>query len=93
MPIRWNALQVWKSLEEIEELVSKADVFLNEAKGKAREATRIPNLPSYIFGPLTFLIHNLETTKTHVAISRIQQRIPKDALEKEEQRAAQLTLE
>jgi len=94
MPIRWNALQLSRAMDDVEDLVNRAQTFLDEARDKAMEATRIPNLPNYMLDHLTGFIYNLERTKTiKSAISRVRQHIPKDVLEKEEQKNAQLTLE
>ena len=93
MPIRWNALQLSRAMDDVEDLVNRAQTFLDEARDKAMEATRIPNLPNHMLDHLTGLIYNLERTKTiKSAISRVLQHIPKDVLE-EEQNDAQLTLE
>ena len=93
MPVRWNALQLSRAMDDVEDLVNRAQTFLDEARDKAMEATRIPNLPNYMLDYLTGLIYNLERTKTiKSAISWVQQHIPKDVLE-ERQKNAQLTLE
>lgn len=41
MPIKWSALEVAEAMDEVEELVSKAEPFLADAEARVGKATGI----------------------------------------------------
>jgi hypothetical protein len=84
MAIRWSALQLATSLDEVEALVSQAEPFIAEAKQKANEARAIPNLPQYMNSSLVRLIYSIERIKAvRLDIDSVRRDIPADALELE----------
>jgi len=90
MPIKWSALQVSQAMDEVEHQLSLAEVFLDEAKAKAREARNMANIPAYLDDRLIRLIAEIERIDyTKVAINSVRQAIPKGAIQAEqEQRKA-----
>jgi len=53
MAIRWSAVKVSEAMDEVEAQISLADQFFIEARKKANEARKIPNLPQYRVGSTT----------------------------------------
>ena len=85
MPIRWSAVKVSETADEIEELVNSVRSTLWRIREKAEELRRIPNLPGYIDQPTAYLTVKVDNFNTYMKgyIERIRDRIPKDALEDE----------
>lgn len=82
MPIKWNALEVSEAMDEVEELVSKADPFLADAEARVRKATGIAKLPQYIdqrLHRLIFTIQGRQNIKN--SITGVRESIPDGALE------------
>lgn len=48
MPIRWSALKVSQSLDEIQRLLHEAEIPLRECQAKASETADLPNLAGYM---------------------------------------------
>jgi len=93
MPIRWSALEVSEAMDEVEELVSKAEPFLAEAEAKVRKATGIINLPQYMsqrLHRLIFTIQHRQNIKT--SITGIRDSIPEGAIETDRQAKRQQSL-
>jgi hypothetical protein len=84
MPIKWSALEVSQALDAVEHQLNLAEVFLDEAKAKAREARNIASLPSYMDGRLVQLITEIERLDyAKRAIDSVRKAIPKGAIETE----------
>lgn len=93
MPIRWSALEVSEAMDEVEELVKKAEPFLADAEARAGKATGIRNLPEYMgqrLHRLIFTIQYRENIKTSIA--RIRESIPEGAIETDRQARRQQSL-
>ena len=87
MPIKWSGVKVSEAADEVEAQVLLADQFIAEAKAKAREAKKIPNLPQYIeqrFDRLIDQLNRMEDIKG--AIKSIRGDIPDGAIEAEQER-------
>ena len=87
MPIKWSAVKVSEAMDEVQQQLDLAESFLAEAEEKAREATRIPNLPDYMaqrLGRLIFTVEHREAMKS--AIESVLQAIPEGAIEAERER-------
>jgi hypothetical protein len=90
MPIKWSALQVSQAMDEVEHQLSLADAFLDEAKGKAKEARNIASLPSYLDDRLVRLITEIERLDhVKMAIDSVRKSIPEGAIEAERNRQKQ----
>ena len=90
MPIKWSALQVSQAMDEVEHQLSLAEVFLDEAKAKAKEARNIANLPAYVDDRLVRLITEIERIDhVKVAIKSVRNAIPEGAIEAERNRQKQ----
>ena len=85
MPIRWSAVKVSETADEIEELVNSVRSTLWQIREKAEELRRIPNLPGYIDQPTAYLTVKVDNFNTYLKgyIQRIRDHIPKEALEEE----------
>ena len=84
MPIKWSAVKVSEGMDEVEAQVTLADQFITEAKAKAEEAKKIPNLPQYIEQRIDRLIDQLERMENiKTAIESVRQDIPEGAVEAE----------
>ena len=93
MPIRWSALEVAEAMDEVEELVSKADPFLAAAEARVRKATGIAKLPEYMdqrLHRLIFTIQHRQNIKT--SITGIRESIPEGAIEHDRQARKQQSL-
>jgi hypothetical protein len=84
MPIKWSALQVNQAMDEVGHQLNLAEVFLAEAKTKAREARNTANLPAYVDDRLVRLITEIERID-HIkaAIKSVRSAIPEGAIEAE----------
>ena len=84
MPIKWSALQVSQTMDEVEHQLNLADVFFDEAKAKVREASNIADLPSYMDDRLVRLITEIERLGyVKAAIKSVRKAIPEGAIEAE----------
>jgi len=84
MPIKWSAIKVSEAMDEVKHQVILADQFITEAKDKAREAKKIPNLPQYMEQRLNRLIDQLERMEyIKGAITSVREDIPDGAIEAE----------
>jgi len=84
MPIKCSATKVSEAADEVEAQVILADQFITEAKAKAREAKKIPNLPQYIeqrFSRLIDQLNRIDYIKE--AIKSVRNDIPDGAIEAE----------
>ena len=87
MPIKWSAVKVSEAADEVEAQVILADQFIAEAKAKAREAKRIPNIPQYMEQRFNRLIDQLDRMDyIKEAIESIRKDIPDGAIEAEQER-------
>ena len=87
MPIKWSAVKVSETMDEVEHQVLLADAFIAEAKEKAREAKKIANLPQYMEQRLNRLIDQLNRMEyIKGAIESIRKDIPDGAIEEERER-------
>jgi len=88
MAIKWSALKVSQAMDEVERQVTLAEDFIAQAKAKAEEARKIPNLPQYMDARLISLIGQLERMEqVKSAIESIRNDIPQEALEEEQKRS------
>jgi len=93
MPIRWSALEVAEAMDEVEELVSKAEPFLTDAEARVRKATGIRNLPEYMSQRLHRLIFTIEYRQNiKTSMARIRESIPEGAIEADRQARRQQSL-
>jgi len=84
MPIRWSAVKVSEAMDEVEAQISLADQFFVEARKKANEARKIPNLPQYIDHRLIGLISEIERIdRIKDRIQSVRKDIPDGAIEAE----------
>ena len=84
MPIRWSTLKVSEAMDEVEHQVILADGFIAEAKAKATEARKIPNLPGYLDDRLVRLITQIERIdNVKDAIKAVRKAMPEGAIEAE----------
>jgi len=89
MAIKWSAVRVSEAMDEVEHQVTLADDFIAQAKVKAEEARKIPNLPQYMDTRLISLIGQLERMENvKRAIESIRNDIPQEALEEERRLAS-----
>ena len=88
MPIRWSAIKVSQSLDEIEEIVKEAEPIFQKAREKAKEACQVPNLPEYMSQPIGGLEWGLkeDLLRIYSDIKRIRKYIPEEALAREQKR-------
>ena len=87
MPIKWSAVRVCQAMDDVENQLSLAEAFLAEAKIKASEARKIPDIPGYITQRLVSLIAEIERIdKTREAIAQVRKSIPQGAIELEKAR-------
>ncbi|MBA7605695.1 hypothetical protein ES703_12829 [subsurface metagenome] len=84
MPIKWSAIKVSEAMDEVEAQVILADQFITEAKVKAREAKKIPNLPQYMEQRFNRVIDQLDRIDSiKEAIKAVRRDIPEGAIEAE----------
>ena len=87
MPIKWSAVRVSQAMDDVENQLSLAEAFLTEARMKASEARKIPDIPQYISQRLVSLIAEIERIdKTREAIAQVRKSIPEGAIEAEKAR-------
>ena len=87
MPIKWSAIKVSEAMDEVEHQVILADQFIAEAKMKAREATKIANLPQYMEQRINRVIDHLDRMENiKGAIKSVRKDIPDGAIEAERER-------
>lgn len=90
MPIKWSAVQVSLAVDEVEHQLSLAEMFLDEAKAKAREARNIANLPAYMDDRLLRLITEIERLDyVRAAIKSVRSSIPEWSIKAEPNRQKQ----
>jgi len=83
--IKWSAVSVSKAMDKVEQQVTLAEPFLDEAKARAREARGIPNLPDYMNDRFIRLIGQIERIDTiKSAIESARNAIPDGAIEEEQ---------
>ena len=88
MPIKWSPLKVSQAMDEMEHQVCLAEGFINEAKARAEEARKIPNLPQYMETRLISLINHIERlNRINYAIEAIRRDIPEQDLAEEQKLA------
>ena len=84
MAIKWSAVKVSEAMDEVEAHVVLADQFIAEAKAKAVEAKKIPNLPEYMEQRLDRLIGDIDRLEyIKGAIKAVRDNIPDGAIEAE----------
>jgi hypothetical protein len=85
MPIKWSAVRVSETVDEIEELTKSMGATLWQMREKAQELRLIPNLPGYIDQPTATMTFKVDNFNGYLKgyIERIRNLIPKDALEDE----------
>ena len=84
MPIKWSAVKVSETMDEVEHQVSLAEAFLTEAKTKTTGARSIANLPQYVDDRLIRVISQIERIdNVKDAITSIRKSIPDGAIEEE----------
>ena len=87
MPIKWSAVKVSEAMDEVQQQLNLAESFLAEAEEKAREATRITNLPDYMHQRLSRLIFTVERREDmKAAIESVRNNLPDGAIEAERER-------
>ena len=86
MPIKWSAVKVSQACDDVEAQLTLAEQFFAEAKKKAEEARKLPNLPQYIDQKLAGLGCELglriESLKNRVG--SIRKQIPTEVIEAEQ---------
>ena len=88
MAIKWSAVSVSEAIDKVEQQVTLAEPFLDEAKARAREARGIPNLPDYMDGRLVSLISQIERIDdVKRAIESTRNAIPDGAIDAERKSA------
>jgi hypothetical protein len=93
MPIKWSALEVSEAMDEVEEMVRKAEPFLAEAEARVGKATGIMNLPQYMSQRLQRLIYTIQYRQNILnSIATIRDNIPKGAVAGERQAGRQQSL-
>jgi len=86
--IKWSAVKVSEAIDKVEQQVTLAEPFLDEAKARAREARGIPNLPDYMDGRLVSLISQIERIDyIKSAMESARKAIPDGAIEEEQKNA------
>jgi hypothetical protein len=85
MPIKWSALKVAESLDELEAIVKEAEPILKRGEAKAMEAVKLPSLPEYMAEKLKGFAGEADYTLIRLRnqLSRARQSIPKEDLAKE----------
>jgi len=85
VPIRWSAVKVSETVDEVEELMKSMGATLWQIREKAQELRRIPNLPGYIDQPTVTMTSKVDNFNSYMKgyIERIRNLIPKEALEGE----------
>jgi len=85
MPIRWSAVKVSETVNEIEELTKSMGATLWQIHEKAQELRQTPNLPGYIDQPTATMTFKVDNFNSYMKgyIQCIRDHIPKDALEEE----------
>ena len=85
MPIKWSAVKVSETVDEIEELTKSIGATLWQIREKAEELRRIPSLPAYIDQPTASMTNKVDNFNNYLKgyIERIRNLIPKEALEEE----------
>jgi len=87
--IKWSPLRVSQAMDEVERQIALAEGFISEAKARAEEARKIPNLPQYMDTRLISLINHIERlNRINYAIEAIRRDIPEQDLA-DEQKLAQ----
>jgi len=87
MPIKWSAVKVSKTMDEVETQVMLADQFIAEARVKAETARKIADLPQYLDQRLTRLISDIERIdNVKNSIESVRKSIPDGAIEAESER-------
>ena len=87
MPIKWSAVKVSEAMDEVESQVTLADSFFAEAKTRAEEAKKIPDLPQYMEQRIQTLIWDIERiNQVKDKIEGVRKDIPDGAIEEEQGR-------
>ena len=85
MAIKWSAVKVSEAIDKVEQQVTLAEPFLDEAKARVTEARGIPNLPDYMDSRLVSLISQIERIdNVKRAIESARDAIPDGAIEEEQ---------
>lgn len=87
MPIKWSAVAVQKSMDEVEQQVNLAQQFIDEAKTKNKAALTIPHLPDYMTARIKavgFELDRMENVRDR--ITAVRNDIPDGAIAQEERR-------
>ena len=84
MPIKWSAVEVSETMDDIERQINLAESFLAEAKVKAEVARKITDLPQYVEQRLIRLTCDIQRIdNVRSAIEAVRQSIPDGAIEAE----------
>ena len=83
--IRWSALKVAESLDELEAIVKEVEPILKRGEAKAMEAVKLPCLPEYMADKLKGFAGEADYTLVRLRnqLNRARQSIPKDDLARE----------
>jgi hypothetical protein len=81
-PVRWSAIRVNQSADEIEELMNSIRPTLWRIREKAEKLRRIPNLPGYIDQPTVTMTSKVDNSNAYMKgyVERIRKLVPKEAL-------------
>jgi len=83
--IKWSAVKVSEAIDKVEQQITLAEPFLDEAKAKAQEARGIPSLPDYMNDRFVRLISQIEgIDNVKRAIESARNAIPGGAIEEEQ---------
>ena len=95
MPVKWSALELSQSLDEVEAELAQAKPFIDRAMAKMREIRSLPHLPQYMNERLMRLDYEIEQKlwlRIADAIKGIRNRIPEGAIEAERRTGKQPSL-
>jgi len=87
MPIKWSAVKVSEAMDGVESQIGLAAIFFAEAKARAEEALKIPDLPQYIEQRIQTLIWDIQRiNQVKDKIEGVRKYIPDGAIEEEQGR-------
>lgn len=86
MPIKWSALKVIESMDEVEHQIVLAEQFLDQAKLLAGQSIGIASLPDYMKQRIRRVACTIDrTSEIREAIASVRNTIPDGAVEDEQE--------
>ena len=84
MPIKWSAVKVTESMDEVEHQIVLAEQFLDQAKLLAGQSIGIANIPDYMKQRIRRVAYTIDrTSEIREAITSVRNTIPDGAVEEE----------